>query len=138
MRIKIPLDIEAGIDMQKLKGKATLLFDKGKGLTIELMDSSSRITVKAQLSSDSAITALSRVGYVECELTIPDNLERIGKKREIKTITLQRHYMSSQRSELIFDAATAGCFDDGWIIHSDGLSSRQDGTGHQIKLKRYT
>lgn len=72
--------------MSTHKGKVTILFNRDRGLSIELEDdaASSRI-IEIQIGPMEAIAALSRLGHVDCKYVLV-NAEKAGKKMEMMTI----------------------------------------------------
>lgn len=98
----------------KIKGKATILFDRDDGLRIELECDTSGITFAvANLDKDQTIAALSRQAMVDCELDLR-GLERVGKTVEIDRIEFPmpyHHYI--EKKDVAAREAVIRC-SDGW------------------------
>ena len=126
--------------MKKLKGKATILFDRDRGLNIELEDELSGTTIRAQLSPDNAIAALARMGYVDCEITYPKSLSKIGMKRERKRVTINKTWTEWKPTREIIEqqCIADGVLTDGFYLSDTGLSTQQNIAGkHGVILERF-
>lgn len=128
--------------MRKLKGKATLLFDRDEGLSIEIEDRRSGVCIFCTLDSYSTLAALSRQAYVDCEITFPEaeGLSVIGKKREREDYLLEKTWeeWNPSKETIIKACVEQGAFYDDWQLFSDGTRTQQGRTGfHRIILERW-
>ena len=72
--------------MKKFKGKLTLLINM-EAMHIDIVDEASNIIiVRAEVSPEQTIAALSRLGNVSCDVQIPDlsELENVGKGLQVR------------------------------------------------------
>lgn len=126
--------------MRTLAGKATILFDRDRGLRIELEDKGSGVTIVAQLDNDATVAALSRQAHVPCEIRYPTQLNLIGKIRESSTVFIDvtwEDYKPS-RGQVTQACKDQGLLVNGWVLDRDGSCSQQNTKGkHRVVLERY-
>jgi hypothetical protein len=69
-----------------LDGGITILFDND-GLSIEIVDSLSSVKiVKATLTPEQTVQALSRLNRTDCKITVAPNINVIGKKMIVENL----------------------------------------------------
>lgn len=118
--------------------------DTPRGIHIEIEDAKSGLVIaELEMSPEGFGNAVTGLGYQDCVLTyVPteDSLRCYGKKREVKTLTLDvPHYPMPTAVGL--RRALVEQFPDwdsgGWEILRDGLRSQQNGKGWEIVLMRF-
>lgn len=125
--------------MKTLNGKATVLFNS-QGLSIELKDTLSGVTIRARIKPLDAIDALSSLADVPCQITYPDRLDLIGMQRETKKVMIDVVWETYEPTEKdVTDQCIAeGLLVDGWEISNYGLHRQQPNLRkHGVWLKRY-
>jgi hypothetical protein len=108
----------------KINGNITLLVSKER-ITLEIQDSDANTTfVKIEMTSEQFCAALGRQGYVKCESTKVQGLERVGKIHENKSFEFEipddlRYSDEKKRGglDVICEKAmkAAGLLKEGWI-----------------------
>ncbi len=83
---------------------------------------------------------LSGLSEIKGNLEVYNNYEAVAKERETKTIIMPR--IQSYDKEVIADAVkchfkTLPEASEGWIIHTDGTSTKQSVEVHKYSIKRY-
>ena len=124
----------------KLRGSATLLFDRDYGLHIELEDRLSGVTIKATVDTKQTLAALSRQAHVDCEIEYPSDLHLIGKEREIQRVEIDKTWDEWEPSRAVIKAQCLkeGILSDGFELWSDGTRTQQNTRGkHGVVLERY-
>jgi hypothetical protein len=133
--------------MRELKGRVTLLFDAVRGMSIEIEDDNSGVSISAQLSPENTLKVLSSQAYVKCDVSFPDKefMHLIGKTRECRRVRIENDWGFEKPSpEFILKRCEfESIFDDKdgkgtWSLYSTGLTSQQNTQGkHEVIIERY-
>ena len=117
----------------KLEGQITILINR-EYTSIEIIDKSSGIRfVEVKLTPEQLSSALARIAYTDCELSVV-GLEKIGKKHEWKSFRFEipkelysynyKKYAERDAKLTKFAQDLLDKDDEGWI--SDGYFGAQD------------
>lgn len=102
----------------KLNGNITILVNK-EGVRFEIHDADSRIQIlKFTMNPEDFCSALSRLARIPCELEVNNNLDRLGKKLEVRQIEfiLPNHSkFAISHKEIASTVAKTHC-PDGWEV----------------------
>lgn len=98
-----------------LEGKVTMLFDRDRGLTIEVRDQLSRtVLCKLTLDNEQAMSALARLAGTDCMIDLnEDCFDKIGKKMLVDSMTFKMPEGSRQGKEEAITEALNNC-PEGW------------------------
>lgn len=114
----------------------------GQHVSIAIDDDDSGLgVIRVRISLESLAKCITGQGYIpaQVERWIGERAHLIGMTREDRTVLLdgKAPYEKSEAAEWV--RAHAGLdLSDGWLIHDDGTTSRQDTPGkHRIHLCRY-
>lgn len=126
--------------MRTLKGKLSLLFDRDRGLSIEIEDTSSHHTVSINLPAKDVAALLGRQVLMDCDVTWPEDLSKIGMRRENKSVELIKTWEDFKPSRDLIEKVCEeqGYLVDGWELWQDGTTTQQKKRGyHKVVLDRY-
>lgn len=127
--------------MKQTTGSITISRTNQDLVMIRIKDDKSLLpVVDMELSLENYALLITGLGSIKGELSVFDNYESVAKERETKTITMPR--VQSYDKKVIADAVVVHfkCLPEaleGWMIHSDGASTKQMGEVHKYSIKRY-
>ena len=131
-----------------MQGKITISKQSsqvGSGeIHVNIQDASSgtRI-VETSMSLTDFADAITGLGNVSCEIVShvkEQHVQRIGKKKEVKTVFIERDTHSFKYKEEVRDFVFRDCSKnhEGWMVWSDGTNTQQNSAGkHQYVICRY-
>jgi len=98
----------------EIEGTITFLVSRGNRTTIEIHDSKASVKfVEVTLTNDQLASALSRIGYTDCEKIIVHGLHNVGKIRVIENLDFEMPKNRYRDKELARKMANSKC-PEGW------------------------
>lgn len=130
----------------RLKTKTSITrrsdYDGSYSFSIEISDVESGLRIiDTTISANDFALAISGFSCQESQSMLFNNIDLLGKTREVERVVFNPKssmvYKDKLKLEVLEHFESSGRSTDGWKIHSDGTSERQDGNGHRYTIIRF-